>query len=256
MSVLTHLTSKASNAVLSQTEKDAISLSIATLRTRINLYFNDEVNRHFQFGSSTRGTILPRSMDESSDIDYMIIFKDSFLTPQTYLTKLRSFVEKYYSSSQIYQSSPTIVLELGHIKFELVPALENFYEGIKIPNTSGGWQKTNPNDFNAGLERKNTDNYFLIKPTIRLVKHWNALDKKVYDSFLLEQWIVNQSFWGCFNQKDYFFAIFDKLDPLLETRIWRRDKIQRAKNIIRNVRDFEQKSMFIEAEIELLKLIP
>src|SRR5260370_26953707 len=28
------------------------------------------IAQHFRFGSSTRGTILPRSMDEQSDIDY------------------------------------------------------------------------------------------------------------------------------------------------------------------------------------------
>src|SRR5690606_40140815 len=58
----------------------------------------------------SRGTILPRSMDEQSDIDYMVVFSDGSATPQTYLNRLKTFVEKRYGSSEIYQSSPTIVL--------------------------------------------------------------------------------------------------------------------------------------------------
>src|SRR5260370_9100413 len=49
------------------------------------------IAQHFRFGSSTRGTILPRSMDEQSDIDYMVVFSDGSATPQTYLNRLKSF---------------------------------------------------------------------------------------------------------------------------------------------------------------------
>lgn len=51
------------------------------------------LKQHFRFGSSTRGTILPRSMDEQSDIDYMIVFNENNATPQTYLNRLKTFVE-------------------------------------------------------------------------------------------------------------------------------------------------------------------
>lgn len=90
MSVLSHLTKRASNAVLSGTEKDSISKSISTLKIRIDSYFGSDVANHFQFGSSTRGTILPRSMDGHSDIDYMVIFKDDGSKPQTFLNRLKS----------------------------------------------------------------------------------------------------------------------------------------------------------------------
>lgn len=256
MSVLSYLTSKASAAVLSTAEKDSINRSISTLQIRLDGYFGNDLKSHFRFGSSTRGTILPRVMDEHSDIDYMVVFKDDGSVPQTYLDRLRRFVEKYYASSEIYQSSPTIVLVLNHIKFDLVPAKSAWYGGFQIPDGSGGWQDTDPNDFNEKLEEKNKNNSNLIKPTIRLAKYWNAVNGYVYDSFSFEKWIVGQWYFGCINQKDYLFTVFDNLSPGGEQTQWRRDKLNRAKQIVENVRDYERKDMPATAEQEVKKLIP
>jgi len=85
MSVLGYLQKRASDAVLSGTEKDSVNKSIATLQARLNLYFTSTVSQHFRFGSSTRDTILPRFMDEKSDIDYMVVFSEVGYNPQTYL---------------------------------------------------------------------------------------------------------------------------------------------------------------------------
>jgi Second Messenger Oligonucleotide or Dinucleotide Synthetase domain len=242
--------------VLSSTEKDSINRSIATLQGRLNAYFEDELKSQFRFGSSTRGTILPRVMDEHSDIDYMVVFKDSDSVPQTYLDRLRRFVEKYYAKSEIYQSSPTIVLVLNHIKFDLVPAKAAWYGGFQIPDGAGGWQDTDPNDFNEKLEDKNKGNSNLIKPTIRLAKYWNAVNGYVFDSFTFEKWIVGRSYLGCSNQKDYLFNVFDGLSPDYEQTQWRKDKLARAKQIVANVREYERQDMPTTAEIEVKKLIP
>lgn len=256
MSVLSHLNTRASDAVLSGTEKDSISKSISTLKTRINSYFGNDVTNHFQFGSSTRGTILPRSMDENSDIDYMVIFKDDGSKPQTFLNRLKKFVEYYYSKSEIYQSSPTIVLELNHIKFEIVPAKEVWGQKY-IPDGSGDWMTTNPNDFNDTLTEKNKNHSNLIKPTIRLAKYWNAENGYVYGSYLFEKWIVDRYFPSQItNQKEYLFYVFDCIDPEYESTQWRKDKLKRAKDIIANVRKYEADNMPYSAESEVKKLIP
>lgn len=182
MSVLSYLEKRASEAVLSDAEKRSINTSITTLCARLISYFGKNVAEQFQFGSSTRGTILPRKMDEGSDIDYMIVFSESGYTPQTYLDRVRRFAETYYSRSEIKQSSPTIILELNHIKFDLVPALKSYY-AYKIVGSSGEWLDTNPNDFNETLTAKNNQELSKIKPTIRLVKYWNAKNGYVFDSY-------------------------------------------------------------------------
>lgn len=256
MSVLSHLQAKASAAVLSGTEQTSINTSITTLNSRISSWFDKNLVSQFRFGSSTRDTILPRSMDEQSDIDYMVVLKEDGSVPQTYLDRMKRFGEKYYSTSDIKQSSPSIVLELNHIKFDLVPAVPGWLGSYKIPNGSGGWKDTNPNDFNSSLTEKNKNNLNLIKPTIRLAKYWNAQNGYVFDSFELEKWIIAQSYWGCTNQKDYLFTVFDNIGVSYNEAQWRKDKVTRAKQIVQNVRDYERQNMPATAESEVKKLIP
>ncbi len=254
MTVLTYLTEKASNAVLSGNEKTSIDTSIATLQSRLTAYFQaGAIAKHFRFGSSTRGTILPRSMDEKSDIDYMIVFSDTQYTPQTYINWLKSFAEAKYGTSEIYQSHPTIVLELNHIKFDLVPAIESIWTGLQIPGGSG-WINTNPNDVNQTLEDKNKNNSFFIKPTIRLFKYWNAKAGFPFQSFEAEKWITGLGFWSCSNQRDYLFAVFDNLSTSASYAKWINDEITRAKGIIDKVREHERNAMPISAEQELKRL--
>lgn len=255
MSVLSYLQDRARGAVLSSTENSSINTSISTLQARLSHYFGNTVSTHFRFGSSTRGTILPRKMDAHSDIDYMVVFSESGYAPQTYLDRLKAFVNKYYSSSEIYQSSPTIVLELNHIKFELVPALAYWLGGYNIPNGSGGWMQTDPNDFNSKLTAKNQAEQNLIKPTIRLAKFWNAENGYVFDSYSFEKWIVDRSFYGCGNQTQYLFNVFDHLNPN-EIAQWRNDRIKRAKDIVAKVRELERNGYPATAEGEVKKLIP
>ncbi|WP_434661475.1 nucleotidyltransferase [Paraburkholderia sp. A3BS-1L] len=255
MSVLNFLTGLASNAVLSSAEQSSITTSIATLQARMEQHFDRGViKRHFRFGSSTRGTILPRSMDEQSDIDYMIVFSDNNATPQTYLNRLKTFVEKRYGSSEIYQSSPTIVLELNHIKFDLVPATMTLFGDLMIPNGTGGWRGTNPNDFNSTLEAKNKANNSLIKPTIRLFKYWNAASGFPFESFEMEKWVCGLSFWWQSNQKDYFFAVIENLSTNWSYAQWVNNEIVRAKATIANIKRYERGGLPATAEAETRKL--
>lgn len=256
MSVLSHLQSRASAAVLSNTEKSSIDTSVSAINKRIASHFGDELVSQFRFGSSTRGTILPRSMDAHSDIDYMVVLKSDGSVPQTYLNRLKRFAEKYYSTSEIKQSSPSIVLELNHIKFDLVPATKSWWDGYNIPDGVSGWQETNPNDFNKSLEEKNKNNSSLIKTTIRLAKYWNAKNNYVFDSFAFEKWIINQWYWACSNQKEYLFDVFDNLTISYDWAQWQINNVTRAKQIVKNVRDYERLNMPATAEDEVKKLIP
>lgn len=256
MSVITYLQGRASAAVLSGDEEKSINTSISTIKTRLTSHFGTGLSEQFRFGSSTRGTILPRSMDEHSDIDYMVVFSDSNYTPQTYLDRLKKFAETYYSSSDIKQSSPSVVLQLNHIKFDLVPALKQQYSGYKIPNGPSAWQDTNPNDFNATLIAKNTAELSMIKPTIRLVKYWNAYNGYIFDSYSLEKYIVGLSFYGVNNLREYVFTVFDNLSLSYDQPQWRKDKLVRAKEIVAKVRQQERDNMPATAEAEIKKLIP
>lgn len=259
MSVLSYLNKRASEAVLSTAETSSINTSITTLQSRLNSYFTtagDGLKAHFRFGSSTRGTILPRSMDAHSDIDYMIVFEKGGFNPQTYLDRLKRFAEQKYASSEIFQSSPTVVLELNHIKFDLVPALQEYGNSYSIPKGPDSWQTSNPNDFNTKLENANKTHSYLLKPTIRLAKLWNAQSGYVFDSYSFEKWIVDNTLLSLLisNQEDYLFQVFDKLPSSTDTQ-WRTDKLKQAKEIVAEVRKWEQQDMLENAERSVKKLI-
>lgn len=198
-------------------------------------------------------------MDDGSDIDYMVVFSDRGLTPQSYLDRLKRFAERYYSQSDIKQSSPSVVLELGHIKFDLVPALKAPYSSdYEIPNGPNAWQYTNPNDFNASLTAKNNAELWKIKPMIRLLKYWNAGSYygDVFDPFSLEKFVVNLGYYGVVNIRDYLFTTLDSLSLSYGAAQWRVDRLQRAKDIIKEVRDLERNNYPLSAEAEVKKLIP
>jgi len=260
MSVNSHLTSLASTLVLSEAEKSSITTSINTLSSRLTLYFSNTVTNHFQFGSSTRGTILPRKADSHSDIDYMVVFNtsDGQKKPQTYLDRLRRFVEARYSTSEICQSHPTIVLSLNHINFELVPAIYNNY-GYQIPSPASSWLEwtsTDPSGTNELLQNENKDNNYQIKPLVRLIKYWNTRNGHPFTSFSLEQHIVSRSFWGCSTLKDYFYEFWSGFTYTYDTAQYIKNMVENAKSHAKKAKEYEDTNMPVNAELEIKKIVP
>lgn len=215
MSINSFLNQKSNELIIRDSEKDSIKKSVDTLKSRLVYHFGNNIEDKRVFGSYPRGTILPRCYDEGSDVDLMVVFDDKSYQPQTYLNWLRTFVNKYYSSSQIRQSHPTIVLELNHIKFELVPALNQQWYGYQIPNKGSdyqSWMYSEPFSFNNEFTQKNIDNYNLIKPLARLVKFWNVKNGRPYYSFKIEEMIKAHYFYGANNNlKGYFYSFMMSL---------------------------------------------
>lgn len=259
MSVNSHLLSLASDLVLSEQEKSSISTSISTLSSRLASYFGSDVTSKFQFGSSTRGTILPRKADSNSDIDYMIVFdtSDGQKKPQTYLDRLKRFAEAKYSTSEISQSNPTIVLSLNHIRFELVPAIYNY--GYQIPSPASSWTEwtsTDPTGTNNALQDKNKAENYQIKPLVRLLKYWNARKGHPFRSFELEQYIVGKNFWSCSALKDYFYNLWSGFNCTHDTAQYIKDMVESAKAHARKAKEYEDDGMPATAESEIKKIVP
>ena len=207
MSVLSFLTDLSSTITIADWERTSIDTSISTLSTKLGNYF-DNIESKFVFGSYDRKTILRRSRDANSDVDYMVSYTDGAdWTPQTLMNRLKSFAENNYSRNEIYQSSPTIVLELSRIKFELVPAYYTWgtYH-IPAPASSySTWINTYPHALKGQLNDKNKDNNYQIRKLVRLLKYWNVLNGKVYSSYELEKYILDKNYWLCTNLKGYFY---------------------------------------------------
>lgn len=250
MSVNSYLTNLATNLIIRDSEKESIKISNSTLETRLKSYFGNEIGFVSIFGSYQRNTILPREYDIYSDIDVMVLFGDTSFKPQTYLNKLRRFAESRYRTSEIYQSSPTIVLKLNHIKFELVPSLFAEYyasDKYKIPskaNSYEDWLYTSPFEFSDTVTAKNKEHGNYIKPLIRIMKRWNRINSGVYESFELEQMIINNGFYSCLfdinaNLWSYFYNFVSSLNTSSLAYQYQKDAVSKLKNKVNEVKNHE-----------------
>lgn len=192
-----YLSRIAKAAVVRKKTKSDIERSIKILSSRIEEYFGHEVIEPFTFGSYSRKTMLPRFMDSQSDVDVMVVFKNQDSTPQTYLNRLKRFTAGYYGRHEILQSHPTIMLELNHIKFDLVPALECGERSILIPaktTSLDNWMETDPHVFKEQCIEKNQIHEQQILPFVRLMKYWNAVYGRPFSSFELEEAIIETGY--------------------------------------------------------------
>lgn len=256
MSVLTHLQDTVTVVKITESERTAIDTSISNLSSKLNIHFTN-ITTKFVFGSYDRRTILRRSKDPNSDVDYMVVFNDgSSYTPQTLMNRLKTFAETRYSRSEIYQSSPTIVLELNHIKFELAPAYQSwgtYY--IPAPASSySTWISTNPGSMKTDLDTKHRNNHYLIRDLIQLLKYWNVKNGKVYSSYELERYILDKTFFLCTNLKEYFYSAVEGL-PTYTLPAYKSSKVATLKQIIADTKSFEARSLPMSAEIEIKKAI-
>ena len=256
MSVNSYLSTLASNLVLSSTEKTSITTSINTLKQRLDCYFsNGEIKDKMLFGSYTRGTILPRKYDNDSDIDFMVVFNNPYgYTPQTFLNKLKSFAEHYYSRSEIHQSSPTIVLELNHIKFDLVPAYKEYsWDTVyQIPNGQNLWKATEPKTDDDNLTACNKEHEFIIKPIIRLVKLWNIKkNHKSNPSFEIEHNIINNYYFYCSTYATFLQAALKNIRTYSNVT-----KVDEAIAGIEQALMYENSGMPCTALTEIKKIFP
>lgn len=261
MSVQAHLNGLASSLNIADNESASITTSVNTLHYRLGSWFpSDNMKERFRFGSSTRRTMLPRAADSRSDVDYMIVFDNSDgAKPQTLISRLKRFAEAKYSTSQIYQSSPTVVLELNHIKFDLVPGYRS-WGTLYIPapySSYQNWISTDPHSFNSQIDSANSQAGYRVKPVVRLIKYWNARNGYVWDSYQLEKMIVGFSFLFCSNIRDCMYSAFETMHSnRWNLPTYKREKVERAKSIIDNTKYYEREGMPITAEQEIKKLLP
>ena len=255
MSVNSYLQDLASELVLSSSEKDHVSTSLDAIKNRLSSFFGTEVKEKKVFGSYVRETILPRKADEKSDIDLMVVFDNSNgYRPQTFLNRLKSFADNYYSTSIIHQSNPSIVIELQHIKFELTPAYKN-YGLYYIPKNQTDWMMTDPDGFSDTLVECNKNNGYKIKPVVRLLKHWN-IERNSRDiaSFELEETIANElkyAYISISTYADYAKAGLEKIKYKTDY-----SKVNTAIDHINKAMEYERQGLSYSAEQEIKKVFP
>lgn len=234
MSINTYLEGIASKLIIKGSEKDSITVSLDTFKKRMNDYFSKHEVVNLKeikiFGSYQRDTNLPQSVDYSTDVDIMLVMDNDGATPQTYLDRVRRAVEAKYPTSQIKQSSPTVVLQMQHIVFEITPAIT---EGglYKIKNNQNQWMYTYCATDLSNLSTANKNNHYMIKPLIRLLKYWNRKHNyKSFSSYRIEKIIVNK-YQSCqyqgYDLKRYLLTGLKSLNGLVEYN-YQKEKLDKA----------------------------
>lgn len=273
MSVDSYLNDLAQRAIVRNDEKNKIQVSIDTIFQRLQQFDEsdelsitprNQIEKRFVFGSYKRRTIISRQFDDDSDIDIMVVFGKIFggfyhleprnnypKKPQTYLKYLKEFVESKYSTSICEQSFPAVVLELNHIKFDLVPAIVDDFGDYKIPNKQGwyqmkalDWITTNPNDLDGALANNQP-----LRRLVRVTKIWNAKQGHIYESYELEKWIIQQcdlskrSFLrGDYSLSEYFYRFCESLPICWDLPEYKQKKVERLQEAAKEAECFNNEN--------------
>jgi len=178
-------------------ERARIRTSLSTLRSRAKSYFSGDFIGIETFGSWNRNTILPRRYDPSSDVDVMLVFhrdKYSNGASESARNRVRIFASNSYSTSEVHLDTPCVKLELGHIKFDLVPAIQQeWLPGYMIPDGRNRWMSTDPDLLEDKLTSVNQQvGNNLARRIIRLCKYWNkAKENSALSSYFLESAVLD-----------------------------------------------------------------
>ncbi len=259
MSLASYLKATADALTMTDAQAERVEKSLTALRCGLAEYFPGAVKEQITFGSYTRRTNLPLRADQYSDVDHMVVFgRDRGERPQTFLDRLKRFAEDRYPRSLAQQSSPAVVLVLNHIRFDLVPAYKDWFWGsYRIPARASDfqdWVETDPNDFNSSLERRHRETGYHMKPLIRLMKYWNALNGYPIATHDLEKNIAGQWYPFCDTLPEYLFSAFDGLsNASLKSKT--RQAVERALTIISDTKRTARSSE-PAAETEIQRLIP
>lgn len=242
------------------TESNKIDTSVNTLDTNLKYYFGNKISQVCTFGSYTRDTILPRRYDENSDVDVMIIFdhEKCGVQPETDRKWLLDFANTKYSRSSVTKDFPTVVIDMQHIKLDLVPTIveRSFLSGttINIPNNRNNWQSTDPNGFNNKLVKANTNYNSIVKPIIRLLKAWNCNNGYPYSSYELEQIVADMNFGGDNFETGFYYAI-DRL-PTNGLTYSNEQRVDTLRYNINWVKEYQNRNDMVKAKEWLNKILP
>lgn len=241
-------------------EREKINASLTNLKNKLLGNPNLTIRSIDEFGSFKRGTILPRTYDSSSDVDLLIIFDfaNSNVRPINYRNKLREFAQTYYPRSESYKDAPTVVLELDHIKYDLVPCyVERYYylgDQYHIPKSDTEWMQSDIYNFNNKLTEVNTSYNYIVKPIIRLFKAWNAKVGYPIESYILEQEIASINFRGDNYETGFLYAI-GQLNTY-QRSINSTSKIEALKSNANKIREYLASDQQYMAEAWLRHILP
>lgn len=248
---------------LNKESKKSVETSVSNLESHLKNWDKfDTVVEYKAFGSFVRETNLPKCIDSTADVDYMIVFSTTDKKPQTYLNYVKEFVDIKYPKSKRYQDHPTIALDLNNIKFEIMPAIRfwgNAFPGYNIPAPASvvlEWINTYPQKLQEELDEADKRNDGMLRPVIRLIKYWNVLNDKIMTSFRIEEYVINHVFVRCNDLADYFLEAARFLSQVEALSDYKRQKLYGFTSKIEQA--IKWRNLWNDASVEVIlrKLLP
>lgn len=144
-------------------------------------YYNSESEdlHSLQVGSYGRGTAI----NETSDLDMIFILPPEVFTrfnsyasngQSALLQEVKNEILKTYSQTDVGADGQVVVVDLGDMKIEVVPAFENGDGSFKYPdsNDNGSWKTTNPRPEISAVNELNAKKGKNLKPLSKMVRAW------------------------------------------------------------------------------------
>lgn len=155
------------------------------------LMSNFGMNRFFKTGSIGNGT----NVNGYSDTDYFAGIPREKLKRNSIATlrEIKDVLQSRFPRTNIYVSSPAVVVDFGRVKSEtteVIPAdylkNENGVNIYDIPDGNGSWMNSSPKSHNDYVTRINSSLGYKVKSLIRFMKAWKFYNNVPISSFYLE----------------------------------------------------------------------
>lgn len=138
-----------------------------SIETRLDLDMG--IFRMFEIGSLRHET----GVYHYSDADYLVSLKgERPIAPLTALNKVKASLQSRYTSTLITIRQPAVVCHFSDGIVEVVPAYDATHGGYFIPDPTGGWMLTYPENHNAWVTSVNAKHGGAAKKLARQVKIW------------------------------------------------------------------------------------
>lgn len=195
------LSEQLKNLSVSTEEAEKMRASCDYLIGKIYEQFREKIDEVKVFGSYGRGTFLPQAIDPSSDVDLLVVFKDNEYQPATMLKHLQLFADKIYPRSDVSPDYPAVVLQLNHVRFDLVPAYweRNTFtvDDLLIPaprSKDVKWIATHTDTLLQNFKEKDKEEEGMMVPLLKLIKYLNHLHNKPFEGHMLEGFAISRSY--------------------------------------------------------------
>ncbi len=152
------------------------------------------------FGSYTRRTLLPASVDIFSDIDILVCVEEEraeLRAPITYRNHLQQLAAECFPTGTIRKSSPSVVVELERTLIDLVPCRIDRNGRYAIPADDREWMHTDPHSVYEAMVRSRLDYGRKVQDVARIMKLWNKSHGAPFQSHDLEERVFTYDY--CFD---------------------------------------------------------